>query len=150
MVFFMKYFSKIIISATLISIMLINGCVYAVIGYTKGTNINMRADKSTSSMILDTISKNGTRLNILDESDEKWVRVEYNGKKGYIASQYVISSSSGYISRTVYTQTSDINIRSGRGTSYSKVTSISNRRYIIDCGRLYFKHSKNRGYRILD
>ncbi len=55
-----------------------------------------------------------------------WTKISYNGKTAYVSSQYLkpvsSSSSSGSTTSTTYMEaTANVNVRSGPGTSYSKL-----------------------------
>ena len=51
-------------------------------------NLNIRKEKSTSSDKIATINQ-GTRLEVIDQSDSEWVQVSFINQKGYISKQYV-------------------------------------------------------------
>ena len=51
-------------------------------------NLNLRKGASTSSARITTIKK-GSKIEILDKSNSSWYKVKYNGKTGYVSSQYV-------------------------------------------------------------
>jgi hypothetical protein len=51
-------------------------------------NLNIRKEKSTSSDKIATINQ-GTRLEVIDQSDAQWVQVSFINQKGYISKQYV-------------------------------------------------------------
>lgn len=57
-------------------------------GYAK-TKVNMRKSRSTSSRILTTL-KAGTAVTVYGTSKNKWYRVEYKGRTGYIHKDYVV------------------------------------------------------------
>lgn len=51
-------------------------------------NLNIRKEKTTSSDKIATINQ-GTRLEVIDQSDAQWVQVSFINQKGYISKQYV-------------------------------------------------------------
>ncbi|MBE5936137.1 MAG: hypothetical protein E7262_10230 [Lachnospiraceae bacterium] len=51
-------------------------------------SLNIRSEKSTSASKIATINK-GTKLEVIDKSDPKWVQVSFLNKKGYISTDYV-------------------------------------------------------------
>lgn len=57
-------------------------------GYAK-TKVNMRKSRSTSSKILKTL-KAGTAVTVYGTVKNKWYKVEYKGKTGYIHKDYVV------------------------------------------------------------
>lgn len=72
--------------------------------------------------------KNGTEISITN-IDKGWGQVNYNGKTGYVCMDYVVvitSSSSSSNSSTKYkiSPSKGVNVRSGPGTNYSKLTAI--------------------------
>lgn len=56
-------------------------------GYVNVESVNVRKEKSTSSEVVDSITKN-TEVTILGE-EENWYKVEVNGTTGYIATKYI-------------------------------------------------------------
>lgn len=57
-------------------------------GYAK-TKVNMRKSRSTSSKILTTL-KAGTEITVYGKSKDKWYKVKYKSKTGYIHKDYVV------------------------------------------------------------
>ncbi len=102
----------------------------------KGTatdNVNLRQGPGTSYAILATVPR-GTTLTILDNSNTGWVKVTYNGKTGYCSRQYMeVTSSESPADPEDPEQilgakvTADsLRVRSGPGTNYSILTSVTN------------------------
>ena len=94
-------------------------------------NLNFRTGPSTSNKIITTIKKN-TKVEVVSY-DGKWAKIKYNNQVGYSSKDYLSevsssgSSSSGSTSTTkkTGTVTTDVlNIRSGAGTSYSKIGTL--------------------------
>ena len=90
-------------------------------------NLNFRTGPSTSNKIITTIKKN-TKVEVVSY-DGKWAKIKYNNQLGYSSKDYLseVSSSSGSTSTTkkTGTVTTDVlNIRSGAGTSYSKIGTL--------------------------
>ena len=97
--------------------------------------LNVRAGAGTGYKILGTLS-NGKVVSYSSESNG-WLRISYNGQTGWISKKYTKaasgssnSGSSGSGSSTTKTETryvtaSSLNVRSGAGTSYSVVGSLS-------------------------
>lgn len=56
--------------------------------YTATADINMRSDASTDAEVLVGIAS-GTQLTGTGVCDNNWVRVEYDGKTGYVSGDYV-------------------------------------------------------------
>ncbi len=91
--------------------------------------LNVRSGKGTDTSIVGTI-RNGETVTVLDNSDATWVKVKTSsGLEGYVHRDYLnFGSNAGGGSSTVkYAQvTADVlNVRSGMGTEYSKIGSVS-------------------------
>jgi len=52
------------------------------------SNLNLRSTPSTSGRVLTVIPK-GTSVNIAEDCDCTWIKVYYNGKIGYVSSNYL-------------------------------------------------------------
>lgn len=55
-------------------------------GQASGTNVNVRAEASTSANVLDKINK-GTEYTVLDKTGE-WFKISYNGATGFVFADY--------------------------------------------------------------
>jgi len=91
--------------------------------------LNVRSGKGTDTSIVGTI-RNGETVTVLDNSDATWVKIKTSsGLEGYVHRDYLnFGSNAGGGSSTVkYAQvTADVlNVRSGMGTEYSKIGSVS-------------------------
>ncbi len=116
---------------------------------TNGTSLNMRSQPTTSSVILTTIPA-GAEVQVI-ESNGSWAMVTYNGTSGYCSMDYLVladgsetvtttttASATVTTAATTTKELSDeyageyivsaggsyLNMRSGRGTSYSIVAQI--------------------------
>ncbi|MEG1593310.1 MAG: NlpC/P60 family protein [Oscillibacter sp.] len=58
------------------------------VGATTGSSLRMRADASTSSSVVTTLDK-GVAVAILDASQEDWLQISYDGKTGFVSSEYL-------------------------------------------------------------
>ena len=90
------------------------------IGYITGSKVRLRSEANTDSKIVDTTGK-GEVVTVISKSDD-WYKVIYDLKEGYIHSDYLDVSTTanaelGYGKITG----SGVNMRSGAGTSYSRV-----------------------------
>lgn len=90
--------------------------------------------RSEASITADTISllPNGSTVDVLADTGDGWYQVSYNGSTGYSFSDYIVLAEGVTVPAvqeddTVYIQVTQgpLNIRSGPGTSYSKVGSLS-------------------------
>ena len=111
----------------------------SVTGTVSASSLNVRSSPSTSGSKVTTLSS-GAQVTLL-ESLDGWFRVDANGKTGYVASQYISlaatkapAASQTTIStppaaeqtRTTGTvNASSLNVRSGPGSSYSKLGTLS-------------------------
>lgn len=85
---------------------------------TSSGNLNVRSGKSTSSTIITSLKK-GTYVTLIEKSGEWW-KVEYaRGSYGYCHESYIKTVTSS--TAIVNTQSGNLNVRSGAGTSYKVV-----------------------------
>lgn len=95
---------------------------------TNGGRLNVRSNASTSSATAATL-KNGSYITLISKSGSWWY-VEYaKGKYGYCHSDYITQVAGS--AATVATQSSNLNVRSGAGTSYSKTSSLAKGETVI-------------------
>ena len=96
------------------------GTIMYGIGFTTGSDLRLRQQPSTSSKILDVSPKNEVVVVIGKTGD--WYHVIYNLTEGYMHKNYV-SVQTTQNAELGYGKIngSDVNLRSGAGTSYSKV-----------------------------
>ena len=90
--------------------------------------LNVRSSSSTNSSIVTNLSK-GSYVTLLSQSGSWWY-VEYaKGKFGYCHSDYidVVSSSTA----TVNISSGYLNVRSGAGSTYSKIGTLNNNERVI-------------------
>ena len=96
-------------------------------------NLNLRSGAGTNYSILLTIPK-GSTITVLDNTNSSWYKVSYNGKTGYCSSQYIDLTDkeekpdpeepdSKILGAKVTADS--LRVRSGPGTNYSIVTSVS-------------------------
>ena len=81
--------------------------------------VNFRSGPSTSYLSLGSFNK-GDKVEYLGTSGS-WVKVKYNNKTGYVYGSYV----GNYETITQYVTATTLNVRSGAGTSYSVLGSLS-------------------------
>ena len=81
--------------------------------------VNFRSGPSTSYSSLGSFNK-GDKVEYLGTSGS-WVKVKYNNKTGYVYGSYV----GNYATKTKYVTATTLNVRSGAGTSYSVLGSLS-------------------------
>lgn len=127
--------SLIVGAATVASVAAINKVDAASYGsYVTTSNLNLRASMSTSSRKLALIPKGG-KVSLVMKYSNGWSKVTYNGRTGYVSSQYIKAGGgsnstnptnptpSPSYSKTART-TAVLNLRRGAGTSYSSILKI--------------------------
>lgn len=98
-----------------------------IVSVTSGS-LNVRSSASTSGTVVSSLSK-GSYVTLISKSGNWW-KVEYADEKyGYCHADY-ISTATG-TPATVKISSGSLNVRSGAGTSYSKVASLYNGEVVI-------------------
>ena len=88
------------------------------IAFTKA-NLRLRSEASTSSTSLATASK-GEVVLVLNEGDNGWYKVSYNGQEGYMSGTYLNIKTTGHAELGYGTiNASKVNLRQGPGASHS-------------------------------
>lgn len=101
-----------------------------VVSVTSG-KLNVRSASSTSGTVVSSLSK-GSYVALMSKSGNWW-RVEYaDGKYGYCHADYIKTTTG--TPATVKISSGSLNVRSGAGTSYSKVASLYNGEVVIVLG----------------
>ena len=101
-----------------------------VVSVTSG-NLNVRSSASTSGTVVSSLSK-GSYVTLMSKSGNWW-HVEYaDGKYGYCHADYIKTATG--TPATVKISSGSLNVRSGAGTSYSKVSSLYNGEVVIVLG----------------
>ena len=88
-----------------------------------GDYVNFRKGPSTSYASLGQLNK-GDKVEYISTSDS-WVKVKYNGQTGYIYAKYIAKINNETNTQVKYVNCSALNVRSGAGTSYSIITTIT-------------------------
>ncbi|MEG1310376.1 MAG: SH3 domain-containing protein [Romboutsia sp.] len=94
-------------------------------------SVNFRSGPSTSNSSIGKLNK-GVEVGFISESNG-WSKISYNGKIGYMSSQYLSNKNStpstdntdNTVKLTKIVSESSVNFRSGPGTSYSKISTLS-------------------------
>lgn len=98
--------------------------------------LRLRDEANTTSTILATASKGDTVV-ILEDAGNGWYKVDYNTVEGYMSGEYLTVSAKSDVTigyGLVQSGGSTLNVRSGPGTSYSKVTSLSDNTVVTIVG----------------
>lgn len=86
------------------------------VGYINANSVNFREQPNSSGEIIDTLSRNN-QVEIIEENNG-WIKVEYKGKVGYIATKYISENK-------VETTSRSSSRRTAKTTSETKVTETS-------------------------
>ena len=106
--------------------------------------LNVRTGSSTKYSIAGTVKK-GTKLEYISTCSNGWYKVKYKGSTRYVSNKYSkvkSGSTSASTSKTVEVTASRVNIRSGAGTKYSIVDTVSKGtklKYISRCSNGWYK-----------
>lgn len=110
------------------------------IAFVTGSGLRLRSDASTGSKILDSASKNEVVVVLSKHGD--WYKVIYDLQVGYMSGDYLKVQTTGN-AELGYGKfnAGSVNVRSGPGTSYSRVTSGSKgeKAYIIGINEGWYK-----------
>ncbi|MGG3272440.1 SH3 domain-containing protein [Priestia aryabhattai] len=90
------------------------------------SKLNVRSGAGTNYGIIGSVVKDQT-LSVVSKSGS-WYKINYNGRTGYVSSDYVQSSGTATppAESTTYTVTaSTLNVRSGAGTNYASIGSVT-------------------------
>ncbi|MGG2062180.1 SH3 domain-containing protein [Priestia megaterium] len=89
------------------------------------SKLNVRSGAGTTYGIIGSVVK-GQTLSVMSKSGS-WYKINYNGRTGYVSSDYVqASGTTPPAESTTYTVTaSTLNVRSGAGTSYASIGSVT-------------------------
>lgn len=89
---------------------------------TNNSSLNVRASAATSAKIVTSLPK-GSYITLISRTGSWW-RVEYSkGQYGYCYADYIKETSG--TAATVKTQSGTLNVRSGAGTSYTRIGSLA-------------------------
>ncbi|MET3690266.1 L,D-peptidoglycan transpeptidase YkuD (ErfK/YbiS/YcfS/YnhG family) [Priestia megaterium] len=90
------------------------------------STLNVRSGAGTNYVSIGSVTK-GQKLSVVSKSGS-WYKINYNGRTGYVSSDYVQTSGTTTppAESTTYTVTaSTLNVRSGAGTSYASIGSVT-------------------------
>ena len=95
---------------------------------TASSRLNVRSSPSTGAAVVASLGK-GSYVTLISKSGSWW-KVEYaKGKYGYCHGDYIISVSG--TAAAVKTQSGNLNVRSGPGTSYGRTGSLAKGEYVV-------------------
>ena len=110
------------------------------IGFITGSKVRLRSEANTDSKIVDTTNK-GEVVTVISESGD-WYKVVYDLKEGYIHSDYLdVSTTENAELGYGKINGSGVNLRSGAGTSYSRVAkgSKGDKAYIVGINNGWYR-----------
>lgn len=95
---------------------------------TAGGRLNVRSGASTATSVVATLNK-GSYITLISKSGDWW-KVEYGkGQYGYCHKDYITVVEGTPV--TVATQSGNLNVRSGAGTSYTRIATLSKGETVI-------------------
>ena len=96
-----------------------------------GSTLRVRAESNTGSSVLKTLD-HGTQVEVLTAVENGWYQISHEGVTGYVSGEYLTVDAAEAAALPVeelptYVRitTSALNVRSGPGTEYEKVTQLS-------------------------
>ncbi len=98
-------------------------------GVVNTTSLNIRSGYATSYSKIGTLTK-GTKVEIV-ESKNGWYKIKYKTGYGYISASYITINNTQVkpptvsVIKTGVVNTSSLNVRSGYGSSYSKIGTLT-------------------------
>ncbi|MGL5313194.1 MAG: SH3 domain-containing protein, partial [Peptostreptococcaceae bacterium] len=123
-------------------------------GVVTASSLNVRSGYGTSYSKIGSLSK-GAKVEIV-ESKSGWYKIKYNNGYGYVSAEYINTDSSSNsesdsgttVIKTGVVTASSLNVRSGYGTSYSKIGSLSKgaKVEIVESKSGWYKIKYNNGY----
>ena len=123
-----KHFFRRAVASVLAAAMLATPALADTIGgaavHTSNTGLNLRAAANTASAVLTEIPRESFLL--VEERQDGWYKVVYNGITGYVSADYVRFSETmdGTYGFAAATKGTDVNLRSGAGTENAVVKRI--------------------------
>lgn len=106
------------------------------VGTVNADALRLREEAATSSTILATASKGDTVV-ILEDAGNGWYKVDFDTQEGYMSGEYLTVAAQADVSigyGLVQADGSTLNVRSGAGTGYSKVTTLSDKTVVSIVG----------------
>lgn len=122
------------------------------VGTVSGDGLRLRAESSMDAAVLTTASS-GDHVLVLEDAADGWYRVSWQSQEGYMSADYldVVTEAEedlGY--GMVNTDGDSLNVRSGPGTDYDRVTSLSNGTMVsligFQNGWFHIEHNGETGY----
>lgn len=126
--------------------------------YVTAKKVNVRAGAGTKYRVIGSVTKNA-KLTVNAKPSNGWYRIKFKGKNAYITTKYVVvkkpqvtkkvtvSKASG----TFYITTNKVNVRTGAGTNYKSLGTVSKGTKIVVNGKAsngwyLFKYKEKAAY----
>ncbi|WP_409968597.1 NlpC/P60 family protein [Bengtsoniella intestinalis] len=93
------------------------------VGATTGSSLNLRSGASTSDSVITQLNK-GVAVSILDMSNPDWYQVSYQGKTGYVSTQYLIVDQDGLFTTYGAVWDEATSLYSGKTTDSTALTAL--------------------------
>ena len=123
-----------LVTAVLSTVCVVSASAASVgVGTVNTDALRLRDEASTSATVLGTASKGDTVV-VLEDAGNGWYKVDYKSVEGYMSGEYLNVSAKADVTigyGLVQSQGSPLNVRSGPGTSYGKVTSLNNGAVVV-------------------
>ena len=116
-----------LLTAAVSAVCMIGASAASGVGTVNTDALRLRNEANTTSTILATASEGDTVV-ILEDAGNGWYKVDYNTVEGYMSGEYLTVSAQADVTigyGLVQAGGSTLNVRSGPGTTYSKVTTLS-------------------------
>ncbi len=93
-------------------------------GYISGSSVNFREEASSTANVISSLSRN-TQVTVIEEGQDGWTKVEYNGQTGYVASDYISDTEVSTTSRSASTRTTSSSSSSSSSSTTTATTTSS-------------------------
>ena len=131
-----KFLRTAVLTVAVSAVCMIGASAASGVGTVDTDALRLRNEANTTSTILATASKGDTVV-ILEDAGNGWYKVDYNTVEGYMSSEYLTVSTQADVSMgygLVQADGSTLNVRSGPGTGYDKVATLSDNAVVTIVG----------------
>lgn len=131
-----KFLRTAVLTVAVSAVCMIGASAASGVGTVDTDALRLRNEANTTSTILATASKGDTVV-ILEDAGNGWYKVDYNTVEGYMSSEYLTVSTQADVTigyGLVQADGSTLNVRSGPGTNYDKVATLSDNAVVTIVG----------------
>lgn len=131
-----KFLRTAVLTVAVSAVCMIGASAASGVGTVDTDALRLRNEANTTSTILATASKGDTVV-ILEDAGNGWYKVDYNTVEGYMSSEYLTVSTQADVTigyGLVQADGSTLNVRSGPGTGYDKVATLSDNAVVTIVG----------------